>query len=232
MSQQWDYPGPNDTAIYDVTGNVIAMVPAAFAADVCIEGSGALTDGRRINFAANCQYGPACATSGSPTCYEVLDPSVYPWGKGGTGIPLVPFRSIATSPGTIPTGSCIYVPAWNGLQIPAVGGLGGFTHDGYFSADDTGGWINGSHIDIFCGTHAMNQAMERIFPTSYSGGSNGTCTATFQASIVDCSQVPALPGSGGGIFGVSTGRAIAEAAAVGAAIAGGLWWWLRRRSGG
>lgn len=195
-TQQSDYSGPDDTQIYDPQGNVIATVPAAFVADLCVEGAGILNDGRVVNVAGVCQYGPACLT-GSPMCYTVIDSGRYPWGIGAHSRPLVPFRSIATDPSVIPTGSCVYVPSWDGLQVPQVGNLGGFAHDGYFVADDVGGYINGNHVDIFVGTRAMERAMDAMVPTSYRGAAHGTCASTFAANVVDCSQVPATIGSGG-----------------------------------
>lgn len=56
----------------------------------------------------------------------------------GPSLPLHYWRSIAVDPGVIPLGSRVYVPA--------------FRHDGYggwFVAQDTGGAINGRHIDIY-----------------------------------------------------------------------------------
>lgn len=218
LAQQSDYSGPSDTAIYDLSGNVIATAPAAFVADLCVEGSGKLADGRVVNFAGSCQYGPMCSTGGQ-SCYTALDSGRYPWGEGVGGRPLTPFRSIATDPSVIAPGTCIYVPSWNGLQIPAVDGLGGFTHDGYFVADDGGGWIRGSHIDIFCGTRSMWHAMERIRPTSYSGGANGSCASTFDAGVVDCTVVPGSLGgrsAGGSILaGLLFSGAVAVAAYFG-----------------
>jgi 3D (Asp-Asp-Asp) domain-containing protein len=56
----------------------------------------------------------------------------------GPSLPLHYYRSIAVDPGVIPLGSRVYVPAYR--------------HDGYggwFVAQDTGGAINGRHIDIY-----------------------------------------------------------------------------------
>jgi 3D (Asp-Asp-Asp) domain-containing protein len=163
-SDERDFSGPKDTPIYRPDGTVIAMVPRAFVNDVCVEGSGKLDDGRIINFAASCDYGPACLT-GRPICYSTIDPVRFQWGKGSHGNALVPMRSLATFPSDIPFGTYVYMPRWRGVQIPSIDGIAGFTHDGCFRADDVGGWIGHGHIDIFAGSKRMMQAMEHIFPT-------------------------------------------------------------------
>jgi 3D (Asp-Asp-Asp) domain-containing protein len=164
------YGGAASVPLHDRSGNLIATVPEAFANDLFIEGSGRLRDGRVINVAGN-----SCGTvayevagyTGSP-CYRVLSSS-NAWGVGVHGWPLVPLQTIAVDPTVIPYGSWVYIEQWAGKAIPRVGTLGGFTHDGWFYAADTGGFTSreGSygHIDIFAGTRAMYQALERIYPT-------------------------------------------------------------------
>jgi 3D (Asp-Asp-Asp) domain-containing protein len=56
----------------------------------------------------------------------------------GPSLPLRFYRSIAVDPGVIPLGSRVYIPA--------------YAHDGYggwFIAQDTGGAINGRHVDVY-----------------------------------------------------------------------------------
>jgi 3D (Asp-Asp-Asp) domain-containing protein len=56
----------------------------------------------------------------------------------GSSLPLHYFQSIAVDPSVVPLGSRVYVPAYR--------------HDGYggwFIAQDTGGAINGRHIDVY-----------------------------------------------------------------------------------
>lgn len=162
---QSDYSSDaNDTAIFDLHGNVIAMVPSRFVSELCVEGSGRLSDGRVVNYAGSCSYGPVCLTGGQ-MCYSVLDRSRYPWGVGVHSRPLVPLRSIAVDPSVISVGSTVFIQQFAGMRIPSIDGIGGFTHDGCFVADDQGGWIQGNHIDIFAGTHAMYLALEHVLPT-------------------------------------------------------------------
>jgi 3D (Asp-Asp-Asp) domain-containing protein len=56
----------------------------------------------------------------------------------GPSRPLGYYRSIAVDPKVIPLGSRVYIPAYN-----ADG------HGGWFTAQDTGGAIDGRHIDVF-----------------------------------------------------------------------------------
>jgi len=56
----------------------------------------------------------------------------------GMSLPLKPWKSIAVDPGVIPLGSRVFVPSYKATA-------GG----GWFLAQDTGGAINGRHIDVF-----------------------------------------------------------------------------------
>jgi 3D (Asp-Asp-Asp) domain-containing protein len=56
----------------------------------------------------------------------------------GASLPLRYYQSIAVDPNVIPMGSRVYVPAY------AHDG-----HGGWFTAQDTGGAINGHHIDVY-----------------------------------------------------------------------------------
>ncbi len=56
----------------------------------------------------------------------------------GASLPLHFYESIAVDPGVIPLGSRVYVPAYRDDG-----------HGGWFIAQDTGGAINGRHIDVY-----------------------------------------------------------------------------------
>jgi 3D (Asp-Asp-Asp) domain-containing protein len=56
----------------------------------------------------------------------------------GASLPLRYYQSIAVDPRLIPLGSRVYVPAYQHDG-----------HGGWFTAQDTGGAINGHHIDVF-----------------------------------------------------------------------------------
>lgn len=164
LAMESDYSGPDDTILYDANCAPIAQVPADFSDDVCIQGSGRLSDGRVINYARTCNCGRTCPTGGI-ICYQLLDANRYPWGMGSSSNPLVPLRSWAVDSSFIARGTLLYAQQFDGVMIPAYDGIGGFVHDGCFRADDVGGWIQGNHFDFFAGTHAMWLALENLFPT-------------------------------------------------------------------
>lgn len=81
------------------------------------------------------------------------------------GIPKVPFRTIATDIGAfrdseptqkgggglIPVGTRVHVKELEGVTLPD-----GTTHDGWTTANDTGGAIFGAHVDLFVGPQRKN----------------------------------------------------------------------------
>jgi 3D (Asp-Asp-Asp) domain-containing protein len=141
VASESDYTGANDTILCDANANTLATVPLAFANAIRLEGTGKLTDGRILNVGASC----ACP-SGMTVCYIVLDPVKYPWGLGASSRALKPFRSIAVDRNFVAIGTKVYVPEFDGVQMPS---SYGFVHDGCLVADDVGGGITGAHFDFF-----------------------------------------------------------------------------------
>lgn len=160
-SNEANFSGADNTPIYDTSCNVIKQVPSSFASAACIEGSAKLDDGRVINYSRSC----SCSNNPCSYCWDVVDQNQFPWGKGNRNNPLVPLRSLAVDTRVIANGTIIYLQEFDGVDIPQVGDLGGFKHDGCFRADDVGGAIIGDHFDVFSGTEEMHQALEGIFPT-------------------------------------------------------------------
>jgi 3D (Asp-Asp-Asp) domain-containing protein len=136
----------------------IADVSKDFASQLALQGTGRLRDGRVLNIfgACNCNHSP---------CFKVTNAQ---WGTAGTGRPLQPFRTIAVDPKVIKLGSLLYVPLLEGRLMPGRAPWGGFIHDGCVVADDTGGHIAGSRIDLFVGRKAYFVGLGR----SGSGGSH------------------------------------------------------------
>jgi 3D (Asp-Asp-Asp) domain-containing protein len=164
LAEEENYSGSASTTLYDAQCRPLASVSASFSDSICIEGSGKLRDGKVLNYASRCSCGRPCPTGGT-VCYSVVDPNLFPWGKGNRNNPLEPFRSVAVDRNVIANGTILYIEQWDGVAIPSVNGLGGFTHDGCFRADDVGGAVRGRHYDFFAGTRAMWRALEPIRPT-------------------------------------------------------------------
>ncbi len=78
-----------------------------------------------------------------------------PYGDGVRGMVIIPFRSIAVDPETIPFGSLVYIPAARGTELTLPDGSHAI-HDGYFFAADRGGAIKDEHIDVFVGIGKNN----------------------------------------------------------------------------
>ena len=72
----------------------------------------------------------------------------YPVWRGHAGDP---FRTIATDPKVIPSGSWVFVLELFSLTLPD-----GSHHDGWVRANDVGGAIKGAHLDLFVG-HKKNK---------------------------------------------------------------------------
>ncbi len=140
----------------------LAEVSPAFAAQVRMQGTGRLRDGRLINVAGSCQCGPSC--------FHILPPGIK-WGRGSSGLPLAPFRMVAVDISLIKMGSLLYVPELDGLRMPGRPPAGGFIHDGCVVAADVGGAIKGRQLDLFVARRAYYEGLARR------GSSHGWATS-------------------------------------------------------
>jgi 3D (Asp-Asp-Asp) domain-containing protein len=96
-------------------------------------------------------------------------------------IPLMAFRTIAVDRDRVKMGTVYFVPKLRGKTFWSDGEL--FTHDGYLIASDTGGAIEGNHIDMF-----VDDADVAPFPELvYSNASK-----TFEAYVVDKTNPAAI----------------------------------------
>ncbi len=142
-------PDPEDAMvpIYDGrTCEQIAEVTHRYFAELALQGSGQLKDGRIVNVFGH------CSCPGASSCFQVWTGST--WGMAGTGRPLSPYRTVAVDPKVVPLGSLLYIPALDGLRMPGPPPTGGFVHDGCVVADDTGGNVQGKQVDLFVGRRA------------------------------------------------------------------------------
>jgi len=159
------FRGPRDTPLFDDDCQPIAKVRRGFYDSLCIQGSGVLSDKTVVNYKSTCTRRcprvPMCKRFPVRICYTVLDPAVYPWGMGKAPRPLVPDWSIAVDPEVIPLDTVVYLEELDGVTPPGASE----PHDGCVGAVDTGGGIEGDHIDIFAGTRDRWLAWEKLLPT-------------------------------------------------------------------
>jgi len=132
---------PDNTTLFDSTCQPISEVSNEFASQLALQGTGKLRDGRVLNIWGHCR----CEHS---PCFKV---TAAQWGTGGTGRQLQPFRTVAVDPKMVKLGSLLYVPLLEGRQMPGRSPWGGFVHDGCVVADDVGGGIKGTQLDLFVG---------------------------------------------------------------------------------
>jgi 3D (Asp-Asp-Asp) domain-containing protein len=134
-------------------GKPLAKVSRAFAAQLEMQGTGKLRDGRTINVSGTC----GCPRS---PCYFVVQRDVD-WGIGVNKRPLAPFRSVAVDTSVVPIGKLLYIPELDGLTMPGRAPWGGYVHDGCVMADDVGGAIDGKQLDFFVGRRAYYNGFSR-----------------------------------------------------------------------
>lgn len=145
LASQVPPTSPPKVTLYDGNGcTPVAEVSRSFAAELQMQGTGRLRDGRTLNIWGDCR----CPRS---PCFQETGRT---WGTAGTGRSLQPFRTVAVDPSVIPLGRLLYIEALDGKWMPGKAPWGGFRHDGCVSADDTGGGIDGHQIDLFVGRRA------------------------------------------------------------------------------
>jgi 3D (Asp-Asp-Asp) domain-containing protein len=155
-----DYSGPQ-VQLFDASCKPIASVPQTFHDAVCVQGSGRI-GAQTVSYARrDCSCARVCPRSQQQICFEALDPSRFPWGRGAAGQPIHPLRTVAVDTRVIPLGTSLYIPAFAGL--PAGGSA---PHDGCFRAQDRGLKIVGAQIDVFVGDEPMLRAWNARVPTA------------------------------------------------------------------
>ncbi|WP_437735141.1 3D domain-containing protein [Sorangium sp. So ce1335] len=162
----YDFPseggGPKDAVLYDASCAPLASVPRSFHDQVCVQGSGRLASGDTVSFARRgCACADVCPRTGQQLCFERLDPRRFPYGRGATGRPITPLRTVAVDSSVIPLGTSLYVPELVGLPLP-----GGGRHDGCFVAEDRGIKVVGRQIDVFTGDPAVTARLNALFPSN------------------------------------------------------------------
>jgi 3D (Asp-Asp-Asp) domain-containing protein len=127
--------------LYTKEGFFFGRVPERYACSLKLEGSGLMRDDRVVNYTGACKFGYG-------TCFEQLDVTDFPFGRGAGLRPLIPFKSVAVDPRVVQLGEPLYIPEFDGMVLPD-----GSIHDGCVRADDTGGGIKGRKMDFFVVTY-------------------------------------------------------------------------------
>lgn len=141
----------------------LATVPRAFFEALCVQGSGKLLGGGTVSFAKrDCACAESCPRTGQKICFEALDPSRYPWGRGASGAAITPLVSVAADSNLLPMGTPIYVAEFDGVVVEE----GTPPHDGCFRVEDRGTGVVGEHLDVFAGTTASRRELERLVPSN------------------------------------------------------------------
>jgi 3D (Asp-Asp-Asp) domain-containing protein len=140
-------PANRSVELYTPDGLFFGRVPERYACSLKLEGSGLMRDGRVVNYTGSCKFGYG-------TCFEQLDVTDYPFGRGAGVRPLIPFKSVAVDPRVVRIGEPLYIPEFDGLVLPD-----GSIHDGCVRADDTGGGIKGRKLDFFVVTYGNFRAL-------------------------------------------------------------------------
>jgi 3D (Asp-Asp-Asp) domain-containing protein len=162
----YDFPregaGDKDATLFDASCAPIARVTRRFHDQVCVQGSGRLEVGHTVSFARrDCTCAAVCPRTGQHICFERLDPARFPSGRGATGKPITPLRTVAVDTSVIPLGTALYVPELAGLPR-----ADGTPHDGCFIAEDRGLKVVGRHIDVFTGDPAMTTQWNGLVPSN------------------------------------------------------------------
>ena len=157
-----DYAGPTLTLMSGAC-HPIATVPRAFYDALCVQGSGTLRKGKTVSFARrDCDCAEVCPRTGHRICFDALDASRFPWGRGAAGRAITPLVTVAADTRVLPLGTPIYVPEFDGVARDDAGA----THDGCFVVEDRGVRIVGQHIDVFTGDESSTARLNRVVPSN------------------------------------------------------------------
>jgi 3D (Asp-Asp-Asp) domain-containing protein len=150
------FSGP-PIALMNAKCQPIAQVPRAFYEAACVQGSGSLAGGGTISFAKrDCACAEVCPRTNQKICFDALDRQTYPWGRGASGNPITPLRSVAADMNVLAMGTVIYIPELDGIE----------GSDGCFVVEDRGMKVQGEHVDIFTGEPSRTAAINAQLPSN------------------------------------------------------------------
>ncbi len=168
----YDFPNESDfrgessggtVALKDAQCRTLASVPAAFYQKLCVQGSGTLQSGQTVSFAKrDCECAVVCERTSQKICFDALNRSEYPWGRGALGKPITPLLTVAVDSNLVPLGTSIYIPEYDGIPRDESGTL----HDGCFVAEDRGLKVQGKHVDVFTGLASITRVWNARVPSN------------------------------------------------------------------
>ncbi len=162
--QARDYSDSETTLLFDARCKSLGRVPTGFHDAVCVQGSGQLANGGTVSFAKrDCPCARLCPRTGQRICFDALDPTAFPYGRGALGQAVVPLSSVAVDSERIALGTMLFIPEYAGLPRDAGEGT---AHDGCFLAHDRGVKVRGSHVDIFTGGEAATRRWNQLMPSN------------------------------------------------------------------
>lgn len=151
-----DFSGPN-ISLMNAKCQPIKDVPRAFYQAACVQGSGSLASGGTVSFAKrDCACAEVCPRTNQKICFDALDKTSFPWGRGAAGVPITPLRSIAADTSVLPMGTVVYLPELDGIE----------GSDGCFVVEDRGSRVQGDHVDIFTGEPSRTAALNSQVPSN------------------------------------------------------------------
>jgi 3D (Asp-Asp-Asp) domain-containing protein len=165
----YDFPSEADhkgapVALKNPSCKAIADVPRGFYEAVCVQGSGTLARGSTVSFAKrDCECAEVCPRTSQKICFDELDKTRFPWGRGAAGTAITPLLTVAVDSNVIPLGTPIYIPEYDGMprEVDRTSG-----HDGCFIAQDRGLKIKGKHVDIFTGHEGLTRLWNNLMPSN------------------------------------------------------------------
>jgi 3D (Asp-Asp-Asp) domain-containing protein len=164
----YDFPNEADhggapVSLMNAKCETIAKVPRGFYDAVCVQGSGSLASGGTVSFAKrDCACAEICPRTNQRICFDALDKAAFPWGRGASGAPITPLRSVAADTQVLPMGTVLYIPELDGVR-----GTSERASDGCFVVEDRGLKVQGEHVDIFTGNPAQTAALNAQVPSNH-----------------------------------------------------------------
>lgn len=158
----YDFPAEKDFSGQSISlmngkCEAIAKVPRGFYEAACVQGSGSLARGGTVSFAKrDCACAEICPRTNQKICFDALDRSQFPWGRGAAGTPIAPMRSVAADTKVLPMGTVLYIPELDGIE----------GSDGCFVVEDRGSRVQGEHVDIFTGEPARTRVLNSQVPSN------------------------------------------------------------------